>query len=616
MNESIFETLLEPCFILNSEAKIIFCNETTTQITACTRRKAKNKKLNELIEFSPKIDWLENIASIVDPTAYKEVSFKNPDGLEGKVQITCQVLEDSKSWIVFFRDVTLEERLQKKYRAELEEKENYARNLEKMVAERTSQLQNLNHLMTALLDSLDQGFLIFNRNGQVLDVVSKACLQTLQVDPKGKKVWDVLKIPAEKVDGFQKWLKTLFEEPLPFEDLIALAPTQLAHSDDKKIDLKYYAIRDEKNKIDGVVTVSSDLTALWEAQQEAELQRIESQRILKLLKEKEIVLTFFEETKSLLEKLDYEDSTELFRQVHTLKGSFSGFGDRESVSTLHSMEDLIHQIQGKISPEIRAKLKEKSQLVLSRWNFLRNWTIEILGEKVFSQDKYFEIPQNELSRIIQILSNIISIDPQAQNLAQELTDHYFKKSVQKYLQSYQKIIDSSARSLGKEVDKIHFVSQDVRIDAQTLTEIGPLFVHVFRNAIDHGIEFPEDRKAMGKPAAAEIIISTGYRDQGILIEISDDGRGINPQIIREKLNKNSIANTNLTDQEVIQYIFEPSFSTKESVTELSGRGIGLDALKNTFSKYHGKVWVESKIGIGTVFSFWIPTTKPAYKQAA
>ena len=301
---SLFDTLLEPVFVLNAEQKVVYCNETAAVVCDLSIRKiTKGMKFLELFEFSEPLDGLNDLISVTDPTPYKEVTFKTSQGGEGKVQITLQPIFDSmgdKNWIVFVRDVTLEERLQKKYRAELEQKEdvikdledakaqleNYSKNLEKMVAERTAEIQRMNQMMTALLDSLHQGFFIFNSEGKVLPVSSKACETTIECRPQGQNIWEVLKLPEKKVDGFQKWMQTLFMEMLPFEDLAPLGPESYPHSEGRNIALEYFPLRSAEGTMDGVVVVASDITSLVEAKKQAERDREYAKLIINLVQNK------------------------------------------------------------------------------------------------------------------------------------------------------------------------------------------------------------------------------------------------------------------------------------------------------------------------------------------
>ncbi|MGZ3797572.1 MAG: PAS domain-containing protein, partial [Pseudobdellovibrionaceae bacterium] len=132
---SLFDTLLEPTFILNAEGKVVYCNEPAAIICELSVRKiSRGMSFKDLFSFSEPIEGIEQLNNVKDPTPYKEVNFETPAGQKGKVQITLQLLPDDQSdphWLVFVRDVTLEERLQKKYRAELEQKEDVILDLKK-----------------------------------------------------------------------------------------------------------------------------------------------------------------------------------------------------------------------------------------------------------------------------------------------------------------------------------------------------------------------------------------------------------------------------------------------------------------------------------------------------
>lgn len=258
---SLFDNLLEPVFVLSAEQKVVYCNETAASIAGLSVRKiTRGMKFSELFVFNEEIDGMDNLVTVTDATPYKEVSFKAVHGEEGKVQITLQPVFDSmgdKNWIVFVRDVTLEERLQKKYHGEIEKKEvvikdleeaklkleDYSKNLELKVAERTKELSGLNQTLSALLDSLEQGFFIFGKDGAVLDVSSKACESTIECRPNGKFAWDVLKIAPNKMDEFTTWMQTIFMEMLPFEDLAFLGPETYPHSNGRNISLEYHPLR-------------------------------------------------------------------------------------------------------------------------------------------------------------------------------------------------------------------------------------------------------------------------------------------------------------------------------------------------------------------------------------
>jgi len=282
MESKIFDTLLEPTFILNAEKQVVYCNETAALLTDLSVRKIQRSKpvFDELFQFARPLDGLKNLSQVIDATPYQEIHFTHESGREGKVQVTFQPFEvqDGKpqSWLAFFRDVTLEETLQKKYRKEFEQKEgyikeleearmkleDYSKNLEVKVAERTAQLSSLNNRMEALLNSLGQGFFIFNQQGLVLDVASRACQDTIEKDPRGMHIWDALGLADKQIAGFKKWLIPVFSEMLPFEDLAPLGPPRYPHSQDKDIELQYFPLRSDAGVLQAVVVVATDITSL------------------------------------------------------------------------------------------------------------------------------------------------------------------------------------------------------------------------------------------------------------------------------------------------------------------------------------------------------------------
>ena len=161
MDFKLFDTLLEPVFVIDADRKIIYCNEPAALICDMSVRKlTRGQIFDQVLTFEEPLTFLQTLADLKDPSPYQELGFSSSSDKKGKAQITCQpVSHTTPAWLIFFRDVTLEETLQKKYRAELEQVQHYSRNLEKMVDERTAEIKKLNQTMSALLDSLHQGFL-------------------------------------------------------------------------------------------------------------------------------------------------------------------------------------------------------------------------------------------------------------------------------------------------------------------------------------------------------------------------------------------------------------------------------------------------------------------------
>ncbi len=638
---SLFDTLLEPVFVLNAEQKVIYCNEAAALIVGLSIRKiTRGHLLSELLDFSESIEGLQDLLYVTESTPYKEVNFKSVHGPEGKIQITIQPIFDAmgdKNWLVFIRDVTLEERLQKKYRAELEQKEDviadlekaklqledYSKNLEKMVADRTYELSRLNQTMSALLDSLGQGFFIFKADGQILDVSSKACENTIECRPDGKLIWDVLKLPENKIEGFKKWMQTLFMEMLPFEDLSPLGPTEYPHSENRNISLEYHPLRTAEGSMEGVVVVASDITSLVEAQKQAETQKEHAKLIINLIKSKREIQRFIYESQDLLSSLRDEVTKDagpynldgIFRWLHTLKGGAALFSVKSVADCCHEAETLLSEVKTEWSQAGFIALRGKCFEIEDQFSRFIEETREILGTSALSAERQIEVAISKLNDIARKVGAL----PNGGSLAQELLLELAMEPVAQHLEPYSEVINRVAETEQKMIAPLQINNGKIMVIPEIYSGMLATLVHAFRNAVDHGIETPDVRVAHGKPAEGKIFVDVkihAVEDRPYLqIKISDDGAGVDPTKVRAKLAKKNIDVSKKSDEEIIQHIFDSEFSTRDQVTAISGRGVGMDAIKVAAEELSGRVWVTSKVGQGSSIYIEVPymTEVPANK---
>lgn len=628
---SLFDTLLEPTFVLNAEQKVVYCNEPAALIVGHTIRKVTKMKFGELFSFSDEIPGLDKLIHVCDATPYKEVTFTTPQGGAGKVQITIQPIFDSmgdKNWIVFVRDVTLEERLQGKYRKELEQKEdvikaledakvqleNYSKNLEVMVADRTRELSRLNQTMAALLDSLGQGFFIFGADGKIFDVTSKACEATIECRPQGQLIWDIFKLPPEKIEGFKKWMQTLFMEMLPFEDLAPLGPTHYPHSQGRHIALEYHPLRTTEGGMEGVVVVASDITSLVEAQRVAEEEKQHAKLIINMIKGKREIRRFIQESSVMLAIIHDEvtgeastfDRENLFRQLHTLKGGAALFSVKEVAERAHQAEGILAEVTTQWTPAGFIALRAKCFEIEEAFNKFLNETREILGTSAMSEERQIEVAITTLNQIARKVGTLPGGGPVAQDLILELV----MEPVASFVEPYNDVLLNLANKLEKKVAPLVVENGSVMVVPEIYNSLFSSLVHAFRNAIDHGIETPQWRAQNGKKEEGCIHVVTSMIPNGgrplMQIEIRDDGQGIHPEKIRSKLQALGIDTTQESDHEVIQHIFDSQFSTRTEVSDISGRGVGMDAIKTAAELLGGKTWVESKVGEGSRIFISVP----------
>jgi two-component system chemotaxis sensor kinase CheA len=175
---------------------------------------------------------------------------------------------------------------------------------------------------------------------------------------------------------------------------------------------------------------------------------------------------------------------------------------------------------------------------------------------------------------------------------------------------FPRLVRDSSRALGKQID-FTIEGKDIELDRSMLDEIGEPVVHLLRNAIDHGFESTEERIAAGKPAAGRLVLSAARERSSITVRVTDDGRGIDRDRVLRKARKLGLVDatrSELSDDELIRLISRPGFSTAERVTDISGRGVGIDAVHARIRSLGGSVEIRSTPGVGTTVTLRLPLT--------
>jgi two-component system, chemotaxis family, sensor kinase CheA len=176
---------------------------------------------------------------------------------------------------------------------------------------------------------------------------------------------------------------------------------------------------------------------------------------------------------------------------------------------------------------------------------------------------------------------------------------------------FPRMVRQLARELGKKVN-LEIIGAQTELDRTVIDEIGDPLVHLLRNAIDHGIETPDVRRASGKPEEGTVKLKAYHSGNHVFIEIEDDGAGIKREkVLQKALDRGIISQqniANLTDKQVYELIFAPGFSTADHISDISGRGVGLDVVKSTIESLGGTVTVDSEEGKGSIFSIQLPLT--------
>lgn len=212
----------------------------------------------------------------------------------------------------------------------------------------------------------------------------------------------------------------------------------------------------------------------------------------------------------------------------------------------------------------------------------------------------------ELSREIKAQYSVIN------RIAEEMQDAIMQvrmMPVSFVFQRFPRLVRDTSRRLGKEVNLV-LVGEDTQADKNIIEALGDPLVHIVRNSLDHGFESPETRLAAGKPAAGTLTLRASQESDRVVIEVEDDGKGVDPLVIKRKAYEkgviDEVALERISDQDAINLIFAPGLSTADVVSDLSGRGVGMDVVRTAVEKVNGSLRLDSELGRGTCLTLSLP----------
>jgi two-component system chemotaxis sensor kinase CheA len=242
--------------------------------------------------------------------------------------------------------------------------------------------------------------------------------------------------------------------------------------------------------------------------------------------------------------------------------------------------------------------------------------MNLIGELVLAKNRLIKINDDveeryegeefleELNQVVSIVS-LVTTDLQIAVMKTRMLP------VGKVFNKFPRMIRDLSRELDKKIE-LEISGEDTELDKSIVEEIGDPLVHIIRNSCDHGVESPEDRLLKGKPETGIIKLKAYNEGNAIVIQVDDDGKGLDPNMLKNKcLEKNLITEKEadtMSDKEAFGLIFKPGFSTAASVTNVSGRGVGMDVVKTNIEKVNGIIDIDSQLGTGTSLKLKIPLT--------
>ncbi|MEE9936588.1 MAG: chemotaxis protein CheA [Deltaproteobacteria bacterium] len=262
-----------------------------------------------------------------------------------------------------------------------------------------------------------------------------------------------------------------------------------------------------------------------------------------------------------------------------------------------------------VSQALRKQMDQVTDLTTIRVDTAKlDDLIDMVGELVIAQSMISQDLRGATTadkRLVRNISQFFRITSALQRVSTSLRMIPIKQTFQRM----SRLVRDLAKNSGKGI-AVELVGEETEIDRNMVDEIYNPLVHMIRNSVDHGIETPEERIRAGKPEKGLITLKAYHRGGNIVIEISDDGRGLDPKKIAAKAVKSGLVHPDdaLSDAEIYRLIFLPGLSTAAKVTDVSGRGVGMDVVKRAVEKLRGKIEIESAAGEGTTFVTRFPLT--------
>ncbi len=473
--------------------------------------------------------------------------------------------------------------------------------LEKIVRARTNELDDRNRGMRMVLNNVRQGFMTVNRDGELLSEHSSIVEQWFGVPAEAQTFAQFMKEKAEYFsDSFAQGWEQMMDALLPLDLCLDQMPKNF-EIDGLEFRIDYRPIfsgqssaTNDADEIKGVLLVVTDVTEA-RGRERLESEQRETFKILdRIVSDRVGFVEYFSEAEDLVTSIvekHIDNLSTLKRAFHTLKGNSMIFGVQTMADICHEIEAHIVEFDSHPSDAILQRLN-------SRWSRLHGSLDRLIGD---SHQGRIEIEEAQFQELLEAALNHESYDRIAEMIADirlEPTEARLRR------------VAEQARRIGNRLGKgeidINIDHSMLRLDPESWAGFWSAFVHVVRNAVDHGLEMPNERRRLGKKDSSTLRLKTYVQNEDFVIEIQDDGRGIDWGMVRERAKSLGIGFS--SREELTKALFADGLSTKKEVTELSGHGVGLAAVREACEAKGGSVLVDSERGKGTTIAFRFPVT--------
>jgi two-component system chemotaxis sensor kinase CheA len=481
------------------------------------------------------------------------------------------------------------------------------RTLEQRVQERTEELGARNRDMRLVLDNVNQGFLTISDEGMLAQEHSAIVETWLGAYDGPLTFWDyIARCDQNFADMFQLGHEALREDVLPRQLCLDQLPARLRVGE-RDLIFTYRSITDDASaggdevtssgrpkRKRGVLIVVNDITAqLLRARQESEQAELMAM-FQGFTADRTGFLSFFEEATRMLETLR-EGSADLAtrkRFYHTIKGNagLAGFG---------AVAQLCHDAEDKLAEGDAPGVESVLEALSARWTVLQTTLADLVRER--GRD-VIDVHARELDEVLKAVRGVV---PAA--VWDRMADWRLEPA-ERPLTRLAEYARSLAQRLGRGDLEVVIEDNGLRLDPQHWSGLWSELVHVIRNAVDHGLERVEDRTAAQRPARPRMRLATKAVGDHLVIEIEDDGRGIDWEAVRRAASAKGLPSA--TTDDLTNALLCASVTTRDVVTTTSGRGVGLAAVRERVDALGGHIKLATALGQGTLFQLTFPLDSP------
>ncbi len=463
--------------------------------------------------------------------------------------------------------------------------------LEQIVDQRTQQLDARNRDMRLVLDNVDQGLLIVDPQGVIVGETSAAVERWFGPLVPRQTFSDYIEhVSPRAALAFSVAFDQLCAGLLPTDVALDQFPTRM-DDEQRHFSLSYIPIQ-VGDALSQMLVVISDVTHEVK-RQHLEAEQREAMRIFdRILSDRAGFIEFFEEAESLIDELSSPSATDLpriKRLLHTLKGNALLFG-------VESVSDRCHRLESQVDEEGTLPSATEFGDLVDAWARLKVRLSTVIDPE---SGRQIEISSDEYQRLLAAALRT----PSGPELASMLVELRLEPTSRR-LERVGAQAKRMARRLGKGDIEVRVDDGNLRIEPRRWAGFWSAFVHVVRNAIDHGLEAPEERTQRGKSSPGMLRLATMVEHDDFVVRLEDDGRGIDWASVRERAAKLGIPAT--TQEELEQALFSQGLSTAHDVTDFSGRGVGMGAVLAACKAHGGTVHISSRSGVGTQLEFRFP----------